>query len=174
MSLCITNGRSKQCATPISGGSPFFYLTDTQDIATVMYGLNDEVTGVTMVVGGKYLKMQGADDTSVFTESGTNENCSSQWVQTYTQNWRGRNQDDRNTIMEFANCCCGMSAIHGENTGKAWFWGYGQTEEIQLLTDETTSGAAKSDANESVLVFQAIATKKAVEFTPGEAGIPIV
>jgi hypothetical protein len=173
MATCVTAGRTRNCATAISGGSNFLYLTDKEDVSTVTVGVNDEITGITMVALTVFYKFQFAPDTASFVEAMTNENCATQVTQTYTMNWRGRNQTDRNSITELANCCCGMVAIHGENTGVSWLWGFDETEEVFLFSNDGTSGVAKSDPNEEIIVLQAISTKKAREFTPGEAGIPV-
>jgi hypothetical protein len=153
---------------------PFLYLVDYEDVDSVTIGVNGEATGIVMnPVSAVFFKFQFAPDTAVFTEELTNENCATQVIQQFTMNWRGRNQTDRNSIMELASCCCGMVAIHGENTGVSWIWGYNETEEVFLLSDSGTSGTVKSDANEEILVLQATATAKAVEWTTGEAGIPV-
>lgn len=173
MATCVTGGRTRNCAASISGGSNFLYLTDKEDVATVTVGAGGDVTGITMVSTLVFYKFQFAPDTAVFTEALTNENCATQVTQTYVMNWRGRNQDDRNSIMELADCCCGMVAIHGENTGLAWLWGFDETEECFLTANEGTSGTAKSDSNEEIITLTAIATTKARVFTPGEVGIPV-
>ncbi len=173
MATCVTGGRTRNCAASISGGSNFLYLTDKEDVATVTVGAGGDVTGITMGVGLIFYKFQFAPNTAVFTESLTNENCATQVTQTYVMNWRGRNQSDRNSIMELADCCCGMVAIHGENTGLAWLWGFDETEEAFLTANEGTSGTAKSDPNEEIITLTAIATTKARVFTPGEVGIPV-
>jgi hypothetical protein len=162
---CLTSGRVKNCAAAISGGNKFLYLTDTQDIDVVTVGVNEEVTGVTMLLAAVFFKYEFAADTASFTEELTNENCATLVTQQFVMNWRGRNQDDRNQIMEFADCCCGMTAIHCENTGTSWIWGYDETEEIQLLSSSGTTGLLKSDANEEVITLQATATKKARTYT---------
>ena len=162
---CLTSGRIRDCAGAISGGVQNMYLTDTQDIDTVTVGIGGDVTGITMLAAAVFYKYDYAPDTASFTEELTNENCSTLVTQQFTMNWRGRSQTDRDQIMEFANCCCGMTAIHTENTGIAWIWGWKETEEIQLLTSSGTSGVLKSDANEEVIVFQATATEKARTFT---------
>ena len=163
MATCVTGGRTRNCATAISGGSNFLYLTDKEDVATVTVGAGGDVTGITMGVGLIFYKFQFAPNTAVFTESLTNENCTTQV----------RNQSDRNSIMELADCCCGMVAIHGENSGLAWLWGFDETEECFLTANEGTSGTAKSDPNEEIITLTAIATQKARVFTPGEVGIPV-
>lgn len=173
MATCVTAGRTRNCASAISGGSNFLYIVDKQDVTTVTVGAGGDVTGITMGVGLVFYKFQFAPDTAVFAEALTNENCATQVVQTYTMNWRGRNQSDRNSIMELADCCCGMVAIHGENTGLAWLWGFDETEEAFLFSNDGTSGTVKSDPNEEVIVLQATATKKARVFTPGKVGIPV-
>lgn len=162
---CLTSGRTKQCASAISGGNKFLYLADLQDIDVVTIGLNGEVTGITMLAAAIFYKYEFATDTAQFTEELTNENCSTLVVQQFVMNWRGRNQSDRNQIMEFADCCCGMVAIHCENTGTSWAWGFDDTEEIQLLSSSGTTGLLKSDSNEEVITLQATATKKARTFT---------
>lgn len=162
---CLTSGRTRNCATKISGGLSQVHIADKQDIDVVTVGVGGEVSGVTMVGVAVFYKYEFAPDTANFTEAVTNENCSTLATQTLTMNWRGRNQTDRNLIMEFADCCCGMVVIHTENTGVSWIWGYSDNEEAFLLSDDGSSGTLKSDPNEEVLVIQATATEKARTFT---------
>ena len=174
MATCITGGRTRSCSTAISGGCNFLYLVDYEDVDSVTIGAGGDATGIVMnPISAVFYKFQFAPNTAVFTESITNENCATQVTQSFAMNWNGRNQTDTNSIMDLAGCCCGMVAIHGENTGLSWIWGYNETEEVFLSTVEGTSGTAKSDANQEILTLQAIATKKAVVFSPGEAGIPV-
>lgn len=173
MATCVTAGRTRNCASNISGGVQWLYLVDYEDVSSVTIGVNGEATGIVMVGLNVFFKFQFAPNTAVFTESLTNENCATSVTQTLVMNWRGRNQTDRNSIMELAGCCCGMVAIHGENTGTSWIWGFNETEEVFLTGVEGTSGTAKSDANEEILTLTASATSKAVEWTTGEAGIPV-
>ncbi len=174
MATCVTTGRTRNCATSISGGVEFVYLVDKEDVDSITIGANQEVTGIVMnPIAAVFFKFEFAPDTAQFTEALTNENCATAVVQTLVMNWRGRNQDDRNSIMELANCCCGMVVIHGENTGVSWIWGFDQTEEAFLSAADGDSGAAKSDPNQEVLTLVANATKKAREWTLGEGGIPV-
>jgi len=149
MATCVTAGRTRNCSTAISGGVEFVYLVDKEDVASITIGANNEVTGIVMnPAPAVFFKFEFAPDTAQFTEALTNENCATSVVQTLVMNWRGRNQDDRNSIMELASCCCGMVAIHGENTGISWIWGFDQTEEVFLTAADGDSGLAKSDANQ--------------------------
>ena len=66
-----------------------------------------------------------------------------------------------------------MVAIHGENTGLSWIWGFDETEEVYLFTGDRDSGTAKSDTNQVAPVLQALATSYARDFTLGQAGIPV-
>jgi len=88
---CLTSGRTKQCASAISGGNKFLYLADLQDIDVVTIGVNGEVTGITMLAAAVFYKYEFATDTANFTEELTNENCSTLVVQQFVMNWRGRN-----------------------------------------------------------------------------------
>ena len=133
MATCVTAGRTRNCATNNSGGVKWVYLTDYEDVDSVTIGVNGEATGIVMVGVTVFYKFVFAPDTAVFTEELTNENCATQVVQQLVMNWRGRNQTDRNSITELAACCCGLVAIHCENTGTAWIWGYNETEERSTL-----------------------------------------
>ena len=173
MAGCITAGVTRSCTTAISGGVNFLYITDTSKIDTVTVGVGGDVTAIVMDVGEVFFKFEFAPNTAAFTETMTNENCATQVTQQLVAIFRGRNQDYRDSIMELADCCCGMTVIHGENTGLAWIWGYTETEEVFLIGNEGVSGTAKSDPNQETITLQALATSKARVFTPGEAGVPV-
>jgi len=166
---CLTTGLTKSCNAIKSGGSNFLYLADRVDVDTITIGLDGEVTGITMVAAAVFYKFEFAANQSQFLEALTNEG-GTQVTQTYNMIWESWDQNQRNKLMEMANCNCGMVAIHGENTGLSWIWGYDETEEVYLFTGDRDSGTAKSDTNQVAPVLQALATKYARRF---DAVIPV-
>ena len=172
MAGCITSGLTKSCTDVKTGGSPFIYITDRTNVTSVTVGVNDEVTGITMVVAEVFFKLEFAANKSQFLEALNNEG-GAQVTQTYNMVWESWTQDQRNVLLEMVACNCGMVVIHGENTGKSWIWGLNETEEAYLLTGDRDSGTAKSDINQASPVLQALSTTYAQHFTLGEAGIPV-
>lgn len=161
---CLTSGLTKDCNAIKSGGSNFLYLADRQDVDSLTIGVNGEVTGVTMVALAVFYKFEFAANKSQFLEALSNEG-GTQVLQTYNMIWESWTQTQRNKLMEMAQCNCGMVAIHGENTGLSWIWGFDETEEVYLLTGDRDSGTAKTDINQVAPVLQAAATQYAREFT---------
>ena len=172
MAGCLTGGNTKSCSAKKTGGSNYLYLTDRSNVVSLTIGANGEVTGITMVALEVFYKFEFAANKSQFLEAMNNEG-GPQVTQTYNMIWESWDQAQRNVLTEMINCNCGMVAIHGENTGVSWIWGFDQTEEAYLFTGDRDSGTAKSDINQVAPVLQALATEYAREFTPGEAGIPI-
>ena len=172
MAGCITSGLTKSCVDVKTGGSPFLYITDRTNVVSVTVGVNDEVTGITMVALEVFFKIEFASNQSQFLEALNNEG-GAQVTQTYNMVWESWTQTQRNVLLEMVRCNCGMVVIHGENTGKSWIWGLAETEEAKLFTGDRDSGTAKTDVNQVAPVLQALATTYAQEFTLGEAGIPI-
>ena len=125
-----------------------------------------------MVALGVFYKYEFAANQSQFLEPSTNEG-GFQVTQTYNMVWESWDQAQRNSLEAMANCNCGMVAIHGENTGLSWIWGYDETEEVKLFTGDRDTGTAKSDTNQVAPVLQALATKYARQFVPGQVGIPV-
>lgn len=161
---CLNSGLTKSCNAIKSGGSNFLYLADRVDVASQTIDIDGRVTGVTMVALAVFYKFEFAANKSQFLEALTNEG-GTQITQTYNMVWESWDQDQRNKLMEMANCNCGMVAIHGENTGLSWIWGFDETEEVYLFTGDRDSGTAKSDINQVAPVLQALATKYARDFT---------
>jgi len=81
---------------------------------------------------------------------------------------------DRNAIMEIAQNCCGMICIHLEATGTTWIWGHNAKSEVKLQSAAGDSGTTFDSENIETLTIGARAKVKAVEFVPGEAGVPVV
>ena len=162
---CITSGVTRNCNLKISGGSNLLYITDRADIASLTYDTDGSVNGTTMVATKVFYKFVFAPNTSSFTETTANENSATQVTQEYTFSLRGRSQEYRNAVEELTNCNCGMTIIHGENTGLLWIWGYDETEEAFLTANVGTSGTAKTDPNQETITLTAIASKKALVFS---------
>lgn len=161
---CITSGVTRDCSTKISGGSNLLYVVDRADIASLAYAVDGSVNAIVMVAAKVFYKFAFAPNTSSFTETTANENGATQVTQEYVFSMRGRSQTYRNAVEELTNCNCGMTVIHGENTGLLWIWGYDETEEAFLTANVGTSGTAKTDPNQETVTLTAIASKKALVF----------
>jgi len=172
MAGCLNGGNAKSCAAKTTGGSNFLYLADRVNVASVVEDVDGKVTGITMAVGEVFYKFEFASNQSQFVEDLSNEG-GTQITQTYNMVWESWNQDKRNTLLEMADCNCGMVAIHGENTGLSYIWGLLETEEVKLFTANRDSGTAKTDVNQVAPTLQAISTIFAQEFTLGQGGIPV-
>ena len=167
---CMTNGLEKDCLAIKSGGSSSLHLADKADVASLTIDGSGVVTGLTMVTAKIFYKFVFAANSAQFLED-TNNEGGLQVTQTFNQIWESFNNTQRLALTELASCNCGMVAIHRENTGLSWLWGFDETEEVYLLTALRDSGTAKSDTNQVAPVLQALATSFAREFT---GSIPVV
>jgi hypothetical protein len=153
------------------------YLANKDDVASFAIDGNGNVTGITMVLTKIFYSFDAKDYTQNFQEStAVTDGCSSSVTQTFSNTWSCRNQEARNAIIEMAQqSCCGMIAIHYENTGKTWIWGLVDKNRVKLLTAESDTGTALTDANQTVLTFQCLTTVDGLSrvFLPGVAGIPV-
>jgi len=159
---CLTSGLTNPCTLKKTGGSKQLHLANKADIDTITQDPTGEVTGVTMLLGAVFFKVQFAANQAGFTE---NVDANGQVTQAYTFVSESRYQTQRNFIQSLVDCGCGVTVIHAENTGKSMFWGYEDTEEAFLLSAEGVTGTAKSDPNQETVILQALATTKANEFT---------
>ncbi len=79
--------------------------------------------------------------------------------QNFSGIWTCRNQADRNIIQDLANAGCGLVAVHVENTGTYWVWGYvtvgGKKLPARLSTAEGLSGTALTDPNQTTITITA-------------------
>lgn len=176
MPSCLTGGRSRQCsAGQISGGNKVIYLLDKTQFVSLTLDGTGAATAITLVapLTDVFYKVEFYPNTAQYTEAMTNTDCSTAVTQTFNMIFKGRNQSDRNFIMELADCCCGLIAIHKEATGRLWIWGYGEGEEIFLNTNDADTGTTLTDSNQEALSLQAIATIKAIEWVATEASIPV-
>jgi len=168
-------GRTIACGEGgCSGGiAEALALANACEVTSVQFDVDGIATGITMEAAATFYLFDFKEETAVFNESGDNSGDSFAVTQTFEMIWRCRNHPDRNLIMDMANNLGGMVAIHVENTGVAWIWGYLNKQRVKLQTVESTSGAALLDANQTTLTLQAIAKEMAAEFGPGYAGIPL-
>jgi hypothetical protein len=164
MPACLGSGLQKVCNAIKTGGVSALYLTDRTNILSITQDVDGKVTGITMAALTYFYKFEFKSNATQFLEAFTNEG-GLQVTQTLTEVWESFDQIQRNLLMDMSKCNCGMSAIHTENTGKSWFWGFKDTEEIQLFSGDRDSGTAKSDPNQVTPVLQALATEFANEFT---------
>jgi hypothetical protein len=164
MAGCLTTGLVKVCDAIKSGGASSLHLTDRTNVVSLTIAIDGTVTGITMVALEVFLKFEFKANSAQFVEDATNEG-GLQVTQTFNQIWESFDQNQRNILMELAACNCGMVAIHRENTGKSWLWGFDETEEVYLFGANRDSGTAKSDPNQVAPVLQALATSFAREFT---------
>ncbi len=167
---CLTAGRNKQCSTGISGGLKAIYVADKADVASLTGGAGAAITAITMNGAGVFYKYEFKRDTAFFNEELTNENCSTQVTQQVGMSWTGSTQADISTIMELANCCCGMVVIVEYSNGVKKLSGFDENEEYLLETTNINSGSAKSDAFEAIITLATTATRLADTFT---AAIPV-
>ena len=161
---CLTSGLPKVCDVVKSGGSSSLHLADRTEVVSLTIDGEGIVTAITMVATKLFFKFEFAANSAQFIEDGNNEG-GLQVTQTFNQIWESFDQAQRNKLEEMAKCNCGMVAIHRENTGKTFLWGFDETEEVYLLTFLRDSGTAKSDTNQVAPVLQALATSIAREFT---------
>ena len=162
MGVCVNGGTVRDCNTPKVGGSNFLYLADKVGILSRTLDALGEVSAYTMDTGEVFYKFEFAPDQSSFVE--TREE-SGAITQVYTFVLEARDQAKRNIIQALSDCQCGITVIHGENTGKTWTWGYDDTDEAKLLTNVNDSGTAKTDVNIMTVTLQAVSTVFSREFT---------
>lgn len=177
---CLTAGIDLLCADACcSGGINRIWIAKREDIDTITRGVNDEVTGVTMVVGppaGVFYEIKYLEFTAAFNESTTQENNNTSVDQTVEFTIPCGDDTLRQRLQELLNCCCGMVVIVEYMGGFTKIIGdnvdllYGR---VKVRSIEGTSGAALSDPNQQVVTIGTFAAKLAVEFTPGAAGVPV-
>jgi hypothetical protein len=159
--MCVTSGLLRDCNTRKTGGSSGLWVANREDVLSITQDPTGEVTAITMAAAAVFYKVEFASNQSNWNEAF----ASGEVLQQYTFVSESRYQAQRNFLQGLIDCNCGLVAIHKENTGKSWFWGFEEGEEANLLTDTGDSGTAKSDVNQETVVLQASATIKANEFT---------
>lgn len=176
----LTAGRStaQDCDYELcSGGiSDDLYLANNCEVTSVQIDeMTGKATGITMVTDKVFFAFDFRDFSAQFTETVTvdDDTKAVSVEQNFEMAWPCRNHDDRTRIMEMARNAGGMIGIHGENTGIYWIWGYLDKRRAYLATNEGTSGAVLTDANQELLTIRCRTTEKAIEWEPGAASIPL-
>lgn len=173
----LSAGRSTNCTggTASGGIADDLYLANANEVTSIQQDADGKCTGITMVTDKVFYAFDFRDFSARFQEPLTKDPTTGavQVDQTFEMIWPSRNHADRNSIMDMANQDCGMVAIHIENTGVAWIWGYKSKQRCKLRTATGDSGAALTDPNQETLTIGCFSQEKAVEFTPGQAGIPL-
>lgn len=171
---CISQGRSTNCAQQqCSGGLECLLLANKDDVQSVQLDADGKAIGIVMVGTAVFYNFDFKDESAEFKEALSVTDCTIAVDQTVDMIWSCRNHEDRNSIMNLAGCCCGLVAIHFENTGKGWIWGYNEKQRVKLRTNDSVSGKAISDPNTETLLLGANAREKAIEWTAGKVGIPL-
>jgi hypothetical protein len=166
MANCLTAGYSIDCTQGgCSGGLQNIFIAQVDDIDTITYGANGEITGITMQATKVFYEFDFQDGTAQYTESLTVTNCNIAVEQSLTWVVPCRNDTLRQRIEELANCCCGQVVIFTEMTGTQWAFGDLERRRARLGTNEADSGTALADQNQETITMTASTTKKAVEFT---------
>lgn len=172
----ISSGRSTNCAAGTASGgiADDLYLANANDITSIQTDSDGKCSGITMVTDKVFYAFDFRDFSARFTENLTKSDTGAVQVdQLFEMVWPSRNHTDRNSIMNMANQDCGLVAIHGENTGTYWIWGYLKKQRVKMRTTNSDSGAALTDPNQSTLQVGCFAKEMAIEFTPGQSGIPL-
>lgn len=169
---CVTAGRTTSCTVSCSGGVNAVYVVDQTDVTSVTVDATG-ATAIVMVMGMVFYKLEFAEQSADFRENLTVETCVTSVEQLLEMIWKCRNQTDRNVIMELAGCCCGLIVIHVEATGTAWIWGHNENQRAFLRTANSQTGKTVSELNQTTVTLGANASAAAIEFVPGEVGIPV-
>lgn len=174
--MALTAGFIPSCLTASCvGGVKSIYLANADDIDTsVGYLLSgftlaaDVFTTVTMVGLGVFYKFEGQDFTLEFRENAapTANGCGQSITQELELTFPCNTTELRTALQEiFSSVCCGVVAIVEKFDGTFWAVGYLSKRQLKLLSTTGTSGKALADAQNTVLVLQAITTELATEFT---------
>lgn len=173
----LSAGRATNCATSNCAGgfASAVYLANATDVDSVTTDADGKVTAITMVATATFFEFDFRDNTARYTESVTvDETTKVVSVEcTLEMIWGCRNHADRNLIMDMAGQSCGMVAIWQERTGVTWIQGHVEKERFYLGGNESDSGATLTDPNQETVTLRCLSRAKAVEFTPGVAGIPL-
>lgn len=167
------------CASVCAGGIKRIWLTNEDDIDSITFGVNGEVTAITMVVGKVFFEVKLKVNTKQLVEQAdvTEDGCGVTFTQTFTGIAACYDQDTRTFLLELAKqSCCGLVAIHEENSGFVALWGHIEDLPIRLGGGTNTdTGANLTDPNQVTIELVCTTTAEGLktEFTPGVAGIPV-
>lgn len=167
------------CSTICAGGIKRLWLTNRDDIDTITYGVDGEVTAITMVLTAVFYEVKLKTNTKQLIEqfNVTEDGCGVTITQTFTGIAPCFSQDTRKFLQEVAaQSCCGMAVIHEENSGFVGIWGLIDDLPVRLGGGtQTDTGANLTDPNQVTLelVCNTIANGQKTEFTPGVVGIPV-
>lgn len=174
----LTQGRTTACdAALCSGGiADDLYLANACEVTSVQIDeVTGKATGITMEVGATFYGYDFRDFSAQFTDNLTTDDDTRavSVEQNFVMAWPCRNHPDRQLIMDMAGNQGGMVAIHGENTGIYWLWGYLNKRRVYLATSEGDSGQQLTDPNQFNLTLRCRTSEHAIEWEPGAAGIPL-
>ena len=171
---CLTAGITISCDSGgCSGGLANIWLANVDDIASITVSGNGEISAITMVATKVFYNFNFQDQQASFTESVVVENCVKSVDQVLEFTVPCRNSELTQAIEELMGCCCGLVAIFEDMQGITWLIGDLNKRRVRLRTNTGASGAALTDANSEVITIGAFTTKKAGEFLPGPAGVPV-
>lgn len=167
---CISIGRLKNCNTQAAAGLSRLWLADATEVDSfTTAGTAGAVDTITMVGTSVFYEFEFLADTGQLLEEGDNTNGIIV-TQTINSVFKGKTQEDRNSVEEMYKCNCGLVAIVEDANGQKWFLGYIKNREVKLLSFSADTGTALGEQSQVALVLQAITTEPALLF---EATVPV-
>jgi hypothetical protein len=177
--MSITSGYAFNCtAGACNSGLRAIWLANAQDIDTAAGYLNSGFTetapnsgifnAVAMDTGKYFWKYDFQDFTGEFRENSeaAEGNCTYQITQELELTIPCKSASLRNRLQELTGAsCCGIVAIIELMSGQRLALGYLDKRHLKVLNTTATTGKALLDANNVVIVLQALTTEFAQFFT---------
>lgn len=149
----LTAGISKDCLNNI-GGIKKIYLTERANITfpLTLSSPATEISGITMIGGAKFYEFQFNKGTSSYTESTKSDQAVGVQLTTQTilllLNRREKTKRDKIILLgKFKDLCAIVTDANDVN------WFFGESNGINLDTNEGGSGVNRSDPNRYTLTF---------------------
>lgn len=172
---CLSVGYSVICSNgSVPGGVRVIYLANREDVDTfTQLAEGKPVTAITMLPTKKFYKVGVLPSNSSYTETVIGERGNTTVEASLAFTLPNRNQDLIEFVDNLIRCSCGLVAIWVEGSGKTFIQGLEVGLPFLTGAGEGATGTAATDRNAESLTLSVAGVRKAVEFTPGVAGIPV-
>ena len=125
--MALSQGVSINCNKSCTGGLKKTYLANSDDVTSLTFGPDGQVTGIVMAGLAVFYEVQFKNQTGNFQQAVATDDtgCSTGVTQTLQILLQCYDQDIRTFLLELINqSCCGLVGINEHNSGFIGIWGF--------------------------------------------------
>jgi hypothetical protein len=170
--MALTAGYSRSCSTSSSGGCLQLWLGNMAELTSYTLDGDGTYSAQTMTTGSLMYLFEFEQDTAEFREVVTVDEATgsvsvSQEIEFFLKKMTDTSRDAIQALIDESSC--GLHAVVKDGNGTQWVLGYNEISTkfrpLRVLSDNSTTGKAFTDANGSTVILKCVNQEKARTFT---------